>query len=344
MDWKKCCAKDTATFVEVVRILDKASLQFVMVVDENDFLRGVVTDGDIRRAILCGTPMDAPVIDIMNHRPLTFLPTDSKAFIISRLHRSMLRQAPLVTEDGKVIGLYLLEDLLMQSRRDNAVILMVGGLGTRLRPLTNDCPKPLLKVGNKPILETILESFIEQGFYQFYFAVNYKAEMIEAYFGNGSRWDVEISYIHETKRMGTAGALSLLHQHFPSPVIVMNGDLLTKLDFSAMIDLHEAQEAKATMAVRKYAYQVPYGIVEYEGKQILRITEKPVHNYYVNAGIYVLSPEVVDSIDKEEFLDMPDIFSELIAKREKAVLYPIEDYWLDIGHPEDFEKAQSEWA
>jgi len=223
------------------------------------------------------------------------------------------------------------------------VVLMAGGLGTRLRPLTAEIPKPLLKVGDKPILETILLSFIECGFHRFALAVNYKSEQIEAYFGDGQNFGAEIEYLHEEKRLGTAGALSLLTEKPTEPVFVMNGDLLTKVDFAEFLDYHQNANVAATMGVREYSWQIPYGVIETENGQITRITEKPTHTCYVNAGLYTLSPAAVALVKSGVYLDMPDLFGELISRREKTTVYPIRDYWLDIGRMDDFRRAQSDY-
>ena len=241
------------------------------------------------------------------------------------------------------INLFSLNELDYKKKRKNPVVLMVGGLGTRLRPLTNDCPKPLLKVGNKPILETIVENFIEEGFYEFYFAVNYKSEMIEKYFGDGSRFGIKINYIREKNRMGTVGALSLLPEKLKESAIVMNGDLLTKVNFGKLLDYHKEQEALATMAVREYTYQIPYGVIHFADSKIIGIEEKPSQSFFVNAGIYVLSPEAVARVDKEKFFDMPDLFNEIIKDGKITAAFPIREYWLDIGKIDDFEKAQGEF-
>jgi NDP-sugar pyrophosphorylase family protein len=227
-----------------------------------------------------------------------------------------------------------LDDLIGAVERPNWVVLMAGGLGTRLRPLTEDCPKPMLPVGGKPILESILESFVEQGFRRFFFSVNYKAEMVQDHFGDGSRWGVRIDYLHEDRRLGTAGALSLLDDRPDAPLVVMNGDLLTRASFDKLLDFHYAQSATATMTVRDYDFQVPYGVVKIDGTQIVSIEEKPVQKFFVSAGIYVLSPSV---------FDMPSLFSRLINEGQKVAAYPLKEYWLDIGRIEEFERAQREW-
>ena len=343
-DWKKTMILPRVSVRDAMQIMDKSALQIAFVVDGENRLLGAVTDGDVRRSILRGEELSAPVERIMNAHPIIARQGMERAAIFRLMTTHGVQQIPLLDGEGRLVGLAQMEELLCHSRRDNAVVLMAGGLGTRLRPLTDKIPKPLLKVGAKPILETILESFLEAGFHRFYFAVNYKSQMIEDYFGDGSRFGAEIEYLHEKKRMGTAGALYFLPKLPDEPIIVMNGDLLTKVDFGEMLDYHVEQNAVATMAVREYNYQVPYGVIDFDGDRIQAIREKPSYSFFVNAGIYVLSPEAAARVDKEEFFDMPQLFDALLADGKKTTAYPIREYWLDIGRMDDFERAQEEYG
>lgn len=342
-NWRNCKITSDKTLVETLQVIDKSALKTALVVDEEDRLIGIITDGDIRRAILKGLPFSATAKEFMTNKPLTATVNHGKSYMINLMRKYNIDQLPVLDEDKHLVNLYRLEELLYRKQRDNLVLLMAGGLGMRLRPLTENIPKPLLKVGNKPILETILENFISAGFYKFYIAVNYKKEMIENYFGNGVNYGVEINYIHEKKRMGTAGALYFLPRDLTEPVIVMNGDLLTNVDFGGLVDYHTNQNVSATMGVREYSYQVPYGVIDFDGDTIKKITEKPQLDFYVNAGIYVLSSETVLSVDKEIYLDMPDLFNNLIENKKKTTIYPIRDYWMDIGHMEEFQQAQTDY-
>ncbi len=341
--WRQCCIGENATIRQAMEAIDSSSIQLALIVDDYLHLKGIVTDGDIRRVVLRGMSIDTPIVDVMNTNPVVFHPEDSRNYVINHMQKRVLRQAPIIDDNGKVLDLYILNDLIFKKRRSNIVLLMAGGLGTRLRPLTEDIPKPLLKVGSKPIIETILLSFVENGFSQFYFSVNYKSEMIEKYFSDGSRWDVNIRYLHEKKRLGTAGSLYLLPKDLNEPIIVMNGDLLTKVDFGEFLDYHVSENAVATMGVREYSWQIPYGVIGIKSNRILSIQEKPVHQCYVNAGMYVLSPEAVQHVSSEKYLDMPDLFRSLIAEGKKTTVYPIRDYWMDIGQMDDFLKAQGEY-
>lgn len=342
-DWKKVLVSSAATIRDTIQTIDNGALKIALVVDNKNQLLGTITDGDIRRGILCGISLDESVEKVMNRHPTTAGLNESRESIMTIMRNKCLQQIPLLGENGSVAGIELLENLIMPRRRNNPVLLMAGGLGSRLHPLTNDCPKPLLNVGSKPILEIILGNFIEYGFSRFFISVNYKAEMIEEYFGDGSHWGVEISYIRENTRMGTAGALSLLPNTLSEPIFVMNGDLLTKVNFDQLLNFHLEHESTATMCVREYDYQVPYGVVKIEKERLLGIVEKPIQNFFVSAGIYVLQPEVLDCVPRDTLYDMPTLFELLIELDKPVVVFPVREYWLDIGRMDDLERANGEF-
>jgi dTDP-glucose pyrophosphorylase len=342
-DWRKIVVDPETIIIEAIKILDKSAMQILLVVGMDDTLLGSVTDGDVRRGILKNIPLESPIATIMNPTPVMATEADSRKKIISIMKRRSLKHIPIVNDKKQLINLYVSDELNKEEQKDNWVILMAGGLGTRLRPLTEDLPKPLLQVGNKPILENILEKFIDHNFQNFYISVNYKAELIKDYFQNGNKWGVNIQYIDEQIQLGTAGALSLLPVCPDKPIIVMNGDLLTKVNFGKLLAFHQENNSMATMCVREYEYQVPYGVIKTSGHELLNIEEKPSYQYFVNAGIYVLNPEVFKSIPKNEFFDMPTLFKDLIEKKMPTNVYPIREYWLDIGRMQDFEKANNEF-
>jgi NDP-sugar pyrophosphorylase family protein len=220
---------------------------------------------------------------------------------------------------------------------------MAGGFGKRLKPLTDSTPKPLLKVGNKPILENILEQFIATGFHKFYISTHYKAEMVREYFGDGSNWNVSIEYIHEETPLGTAGGLGLLPNNLTKlPILVMNGDLLTKVNFEQLLNFHLQEGGAATMCVREYDFQVPYGVIKADGRRIISIQEKPIQSFFVNAGIYVLNPSILDAVDGKNYLDMTQLLEDKIENDEQVNLFPIHEYWLDIGGSKQFDRAQKD--
>ncbi len=341
--WESTLVQLDSTIKEVIQAIDASGMQIALIVDEQRILHGTVTDGDVRRGFLKGKTLEDSTTEIMNPNPLTVQQHEDNKHILRIMRQRKLHQIPIVDEKGIVVGLESIDELLEPEAKDNWVVLMAGGLGTRLYPLTEDCPKPLLKVGNKPILETIMENFMSYGLRKFYISVNYKAEMIEDYFGDGSKWNVEIRYLREDKRLGTAGALSLIPEKSESPVIVMNGDLLTKVNFSQLLQFHSEQKAIATLCVRDYEYQVPYGVVRVDENKLQAIVEKPVERYFVNAGIYVLNPELLNEVPADRFYDMPTLFETLIQSRRNAAVFPIREYWMDIGRMDDFERAKSEY-
>lgn len=342
-NYKQVMLPPTTPILEAIKIIDASGLQIAVVVDEQQRLLGMVTDGDIRRAILKSVPLDNPVSTIMNRNPVAASTNDSRDTLLAIMRATKLRQVPVVDEDRTVISLEFFDSLIKPDNRKNWVVLMAGGQGNRLRPLTIDCPKPLLPVGSKPILETIIENFREYGFSKFYISVNYKAEMLKSYFKDGEKLGVEICYLHEGMEMGTAGALSMLPHEIDCPIIVMNGDLLTKVNFSHLLDFHLENGAHATMCVREYDHQIPYGVVQIENNCLTSIEEKPVQQCFVNAGIYVLNTNALELLPKNEHFDMPDLFRLLIDKRLNVSTFPIREYWIDIGRMDDYDRARCEY-
>jgi len=329
---------------EVIRCIEMNRLKIVFVVDEDMRLIGSVTDGDIRRAILQGKKLDISVSAIMNKLPVVAHVNDSREKILELMIKNDHRYIPVVDSETRIQRVETLADVMVKEEKEGWVFLMAGGFGKRLRPLTEDKPKPLLHVGNKPILESILETFIENGFKNFFISVCYKADMIKEYFGDGSRWAVNIQYVHEEEPLGTAGALGLLPETPKDPVIVMNGDILTKVNFNQLLDFHNSHKSLATMCVREYDFQVPYGTVEVNGHRVNKIVEKPVHTFFVNAGIYVLEPEVLTSITQNKYKDMPDLLDELRTTTDRVSVFPLHEYWLDIGRMDDFARAQADYV
>ena len=343
MIWRNVCFSPQTPLKETIARIDESRLQIGLVTDEAGHLLGVVTDGDLRRAMLKGVGLDVETSAVMNANPKVLPAGASKEELIAFMRRYMVHQVPLINPDGCLAGLAVLDELIGAFDRPNWVVLMAGGLGTRLSPLTDDCPKPMLPVGGKPILENIVESFIEQGFRRFFLSVNYKAEQIQSYFGNGDRWGITVAYLHEDKRLGTAGALSLLPNAPEFPILVMNGDLLTRANFKGMLDFHAEHASIATMAVREYDILVPYGVVTLDGPRISSIKEKPVQSFFVNAGIYVISPETLNFIPKNTFFDMPTLFEKLTEIGKKTTAFPLHEYWFDIGRLEEYQHVEQKW-
>jgi len=334
---------EQATIKQAFETIDEGALKIAIIVNQNKQVIGTISDGDIRRALLKNYTLDDSIENIYFKTPFLANQNDSKQHIIKEAISRQLYQVPVVDKNNYLIDIVDIAKALKTRKRKNKVILMAGGLGTRLHPLTLDTPKPLLKVGDKPILQTIIEKFASCGFEDIILSVNYKADMIKEYFKDGKNLDVNISYIQEEKRLGTAGALSLLKDIPKEPFFVMNADLLTNIDFENFLDFHMIQKSLATMAVRDQEYQIPYGVVTTQDSKILSIEEKPTYKYFVNAGIYLLSPEVLKYIPKDTFFDMPTLFDTLIKKQKNILSFPIHEYWLDIGRMEELQKAQNEY-
>jgi len=341
-DWNRVLLKKTDTMERAIEALNREALQIVLVVEENRKLIGTVTDGDIRRALVHHLGMDTPLEEFMFREPTVATIAEDRSEILAMMKQKDLLRVPIVDHDGRVVGLESLQHLLVDRKIDNPVFLMAGGFGKRLRPLTNDVPKPLLKIGEKPILERILERFVDAGFHNFYISTHYKAEMVRNHFGDGSRWGVNITYVHEESPLGTGGALGLLPDELPDlPIIIMNGDLLTKVNFECLLEFHKENEAATTLCVREYDFQVPFGVLDVDGHLVTGITEKPVHHFFVNAGIYVLEPKMIQQVGAGSYIDMPVLLEQQIGYGEKVCMFPIHEYWIDIGRIDEFERAKN---
>ena len=340
-NWRDTIVRPGDSILKAIESVERGVLQIALVLDEEGHLVGSVTDGDIRRAILRGVTLDQPVERAMNYAPFSVGPDHDKMELKTVMLARRLHQVPVVDGGGRVTDLIVIDDLVRGSRaRDNWVVLMAGGLGKRLRPLTQDRPKPLIEVGGKPLLERIVENFVSQGFERFYISINYKGEQIRDHFGDGSKWNSEIRYLAEDTAMGTAGALSLIETPPEAPLIVMNGDLVTEIDFNRALDFHAEQGAMGTMAVRTYEFQIDFGVVDIENGSISAINEKPVHKFFVNAGIYVLEPAALADIPRGRTTDMPALFESWLATGKNCAAFPIHEYWLDVGRIEDLERAK----
>lgn len=338
--WKQVLIAPDSSIRDALKIIDQASLRIALVVSKTQQLLGVVTDGDIRRGLLKNFSLDSPVSAVMNNHPVTAQNGTSRRELIKLMNEKGLLSIPLL-ENGKVVDLEILQRNSPEFRHDNPVFLMAGGFGTRLKPLTNDCPKPMLKVGDKPILELVLLSFIRSGFHNFYISLHYMPEQIQQYFGDGSKWNVSIKYIYEDLPLGTAGALGLLPPDAPKlPVLLMNGDLLTTVDFEQLLEFHNKSRSDATMCVRDYEYQIPFGVINGDGERVLSMVEKPIQRLFVNAGIYVINPEVRAQVKPNQRIDMPTLLEQNIELTKKVSMFPIHEYWLDIGRIDDYQRAQ----
>lgn len=331
----------TTPLRKALEMLEASPSKIILVLDSDRTLVGTVTDGDFRRAILRGDDMDGYVIDIANRDPVSVHKDLNKGKLKSLIRERNVRYIPVVDDENQLTGLY---DGSTKPSTDDLkvpIVLMAGGLGRRLMPLTADCPKPLLPLADKPILEHIIVKFRDQGYRRFYISINYLGHMIEDYFGTGENWGVEISYLRENMRLGTGGALDLLPNNMQFPFLVMNGDLITEMDFDDVVRNHIEEGAAATMCVREYMTSIPFGVVNFHGNTYLDVDEKPTYTHHINAGIYCLSKDALERIPSGEFYDMPTLFEDLTEKQHPCGVHVMRDSWIDIGNPREYESAQS---
>jgi dTDP-glucose pyrophosphorylase/predicted transcriptional regulator len=341
-DYKKMLISPRVSLVDAIKEMHTGGARILIVVDDDELLLGTITDGDIRRALIKRFPMEGSVEKVMNTSPFVIKKPYSRTEILRLMSDKDLLHMPIVDNNGRLKGVETLQHLIEEPKYDNPIFLMAGGFGSRLRPLTNKIPKPLLKVGKKPILETIIGQFIENGFHNFYISTHFKSELIKDYFKDGKLYGINIDYVDEDTPLGTAGSLGLLPDNIPDlPMIVMNGDLLTKVNFKELLDFHKKSKGDATMCVREYDFQVPYGVVNVDDCYISSIVEKPIHKFFVNAGIYFLNKKLLSKIDGKSSLDMTDFLSKELGGNGVNA-FPIHEYWMDIGRLEEYEKANQD--
>lgn len=342
-DWKDISVTRIEPIQRALEILNRSGAKIVLVTDEHQKLIGTITDGDIRRGLLKGIQINQSVDFVMNVKPLSLPENSSRSEIIHLMREKSILQIPLIDTSGKICEVITLDEYLRIEKKENEVLLLAGGLGSRLSSLTANCPKSMLKIGNKPILETIIETFRDQGYHNFCLCVNYLSNVIVDHFKDGSEIGVKIRYIKEEKRLGTAGPLSLHEPINTLPIIVMNADLLTKINFNDLIKFHQSHSNDVTVCLRQYDVQIPFGVVSLENDRIKEIQEKPTKNYFVSSGIYVFKPEVLKYVPGDSFYDMPTFLEDLIKNNRKVGGYPFYDYWIDIGRIDDYEKAHNEF-
>lgn len=337
--------RSDTSILEAVKAIDGGGIQAGLVVDAAQHLLGVVTDGDVRRGLLKGIGLDQAVALVMNSKPATLPRAAGRDEALALMRKLSIRQVPLLDGDGRIAGLHHINEAgeVPHDPDPPWVVIMAGGRGTRLHPLTETTPKPMLPVGGQPLIETIIRSLVSQGLSRIYLSVNYMSDVFKTHFGDGSRLGADIRYIEETDRLGTAGALGLMKERPGRPFLVMNGDLLTQVDFRNLIAFHAEHKAQATMCVRDYSIQIPYGVVDLLGTQVTDIVEKPTRAFFVNAGIYVLDPGILSHIPEAQYLDMPDLLKRAMTAGGKVTSFPIHEYWLDIGKFDDLERAQAEF-
>jgi dTDP-glucose pyrophosphorylase len=341
--WKNVLIRPDSTIREALEIINREALRIALVTDSENTLLGVITDGDIRRGLLNNLDLTTHASMVMSKTPIT---ADTNC-TTEQLNEIMLSKGILsvpILKDGKVVGLEFFKSNKDKKKYENPVFIMAGGFGTRLKPLTDNCPKPMLKIGKKPILETVIRSFVKAGFRNLYISTHYMPEIIKNHFGNGDEFNAEIHYIHEEIPLGTGGALGLLPADLPIdlPLIMINGDVLTNIDFERLLKFHNESCADATMCVREYDYQIPYGVITGDGNKIISMEEKPIHRFFVNAGIYVVSPHIFKGVPTNHRIDMPTLLEERMRQNDNVLMFPIHEYWLDIGRMDDFNRAQAD--
>ena len=336
---------------DIMWCIDRSAKGVALVVDDRRLL-DVITDGDVRRAILAGAGPDSPVEHVVAQKrriagqegltrpdPFTAPAGTPRADLLRYMHQYGLRHIPLLDGAGRVVDVVFLADFVRPRELSMKAVVMAGGLGVRLRPLTDALPKPMLPVRGQPLLERIVNQLREAGIRRVSLATHYKKEAIARHFGRGDDFGVSITYLEETEPRGTAGALALLGP-WTEPLLVINGDILTRVDFGAMLEFHRERTAAMTVGVSRYNLEVPYGVVDTDGDRVVRVTEKPVVGYFVSAGIYLLGPEVHRYVPREGRCEMPDLINRLAADAQSIVSFPIFEYWLDIGRIEDYEQSQ----
>ncbi len=333
---------------DTVAIIDRSAKGIALAVDESQRLLGTITDGDVRRAMLASIGLDTPVevilerkVDSVYPRPVTALVGTSFEMLLQLMRERGVRQVPLLDEGDRVVELVTLDELMPCPDLPLEAVIMAGGRGTRLRPLTEDLPKPMLPVGGRPLMERIVEQLRVAGIRQVNVTTHYKPEKITEHFGDGHAFGVELHYVNEDRPLGTGGALGLM-QSPQGPVLVINGDILTRVNFRAMHMFHQEQKADLTVAVRRYEMQVPYGVIECEGAMVRRLQEKPQVGFLVNAGIYLIEPSVYQFIPQNTSFNMTDLIQWLLDAGRTVVCFPLHEYWLDIGQHADYAQAQGD--
>jgi dTDP-glucose pyrophosphorylase len=340
--WRKALLSFDASIQQAIRCLDESALQIILAISSDRILVGTVTDGDIRRGLLRGLNLSSSIDSIVNREPLVVPPQLSRDTVLQIMQANKIHQIPVVDDQRRLEGLHLWDELTGPDQRSNLVVIMAGGQGSRLRPHTEKCPKPLLPVGGRPMLEHIIERAKAQGFHRFVLAIHYLGHMIEEYFGDGSRWRVKIEYLREESPLGTAGAIALLSPRPDQPFLVSNGDVLTDIHYGELLDFHCRHGASATMAVRLHEWQHPFGVVRTKGVDIIGFEEKPISRSHINAGIYVLEPSALDALGMGDRCDMPSLFSRLQERSARTIVYPMHEPWLDVGRVDDYSSAQED--
>lgn len=342
--WHQAILPVNSTIQQTIRNLNQVAIKIVIVVNEAGVLEGTISDGDIRRGLLKGLDLNSPIANIIRHNPLVVPSEIGREMVMQLMVANKIQQIPVVDEHRHVVGLHLWDEITTPPTRPNLLIIMAGGMGTRLRPHTENCPKPMLPVAGKPMLEHIIDRAKLEGFSHFVLAIHYLGQMIEEHFGNGNRLGIQIDYLREQSPLGTAGALSLLNPSPSAPFVVTNGDVITDIRYGELLDFHMRHAAAATMAVRVHEWQHPFGVVQTQGLDIIGFEEKPIARSHINAGVYALDPVALSVLCEGDHCDMPTLFERLQSKAKRTVAYPMHEPWLDVGRPDDLNRANLKTA
>lgn len=338
----RICIRFDSSLKSGMQAIDRGGLEIALVVEADGRLLGTVTDGDIRRALLGGASFEDPIHRFMA-RQFTAVPTNaSRAEVLDLMRARSLQQIPILDKAGRIVGVHLLREILGSSPRPNWAVVMAGGRGERLRPITDSLPKPMIMVAGRPILERIVLHLVGFGIRRIFLSVNYMGDMIERHFKDGAALGCRIDYVREEKPLGTGGALSLLPGKPDHPFLMLNGDLLTQFNVADMLAFHTEEGYKATVGVQEYVHTVPYGVVEREGDRITGIREKPTQTWLANAGIYVFEPDLVERVPKDTHFPLPTLVEECLGRNEAVGAFPIKGDWIDVGYPRELRRARGE--
>ncbi len=340
--WRQAILQADATIGDAIASLNKSALKIVMVVDQEAKLEGIISDGDIRRGLLSGLDLNSPLLGVVNRSPLVATVDLDREFVKQLMEANKIYQIPVLDNQRHIVDLHLWNQIDKQPTRQNLMVIMAGGVGVRLRPHTENCPKPMLPLAGKPMLEHIIERAKLEGFTRFIISIHYLGHMIESYFRNGQHLDVQIDYLREDHPLGTAGALGFLSPLPDVPFVVTNGDVITDIKYGELLDFHIRHSATATMAVRVHEWQHPFGVVQTNGVNIIGFEEKPIYRSHINAGVYILNPCALNYLPKDIPCDMPTLFESLQANSFLTVAYPMHEPWLDVGRPDDLAIANAQ--
>jgi dTDP-glucose pyrophosphorylase len=340
-DWRKSILRPNATIGQAIRNLNDTSIKIVLIANDAGTIEGTLSDGDIRRGILRGLDINSSIISIIRRNSLVVPQEMKRELVMQLMLANKVQQIPIVDDQHHIVGLYLWDEISTPPKRPNMMVIMAGGMGTRLLPYTEKCPKPLLSVAGKPMLEHIIERAKLEGFNHFVLAIHYLGDMIEDHFGNGNLFGVQIDYSREKSPLGTAGSLSLLDPIPEVPFVVTNGDIITDIRYGDLLDFHTRHSATATMAVRVHEWQHPFGVVQTKGVEIVGFEEKPISRSHINAGVYALDPGALSVLSSDEHCDMPTLFERIKNRNQRTVVYPMHEPWLDVGRPDDLLAANN---